>query len=114
MGASGEDQVGLPLDSVLGRMSGLVIGTAALALAGPTTSLAGLPASSVVHLRMSTQVGATTPVTFHAREVILVLVVVLLQVDLDGNLVIGFAAGKFIKLYCDLIICLIIYVVEQT
>ncbi len=93
-------EVGPRLGSVLVRMFGLVIGTVLPVLVGHTTLLVGPAASSVEHLRM-THLGAMT-LTSHAQEVLelvavaAVAVAVAVLLDLDGNLVTGFAIGDFI------------------
>ena len=90
-------EVGPRLGSVLVRMFGQVIGTVLPVLVGHTTLLVGPAASSVEHLRM-THLGAMT-LTSHAQEVlelVAVAVAVAVLLDLDGNLVTGFAIGDFI------------------
>nr|POE88674.1 hypothetical protein CFP56_47873 [Quercus suber] len=83
---------GPPLGSVLVLMLGLVIGTALLALVEHTTLLAAQAASSVEHSRMTRLPVAMTLISL-AHEALGVAAVAAVVLDLDGNLVTGFAAG---------------------
>ncbi|KAK7818422.1 hypothetical protein CFP56_041389 [Quercus suber] len=73
-------------------MLGLVIGTALLALVEHTTLLAAQAASSVEHSRMTRLPVAMTLISL-AHEALGVAAVAAVVLDLDGNLVTGFAAG---------------------
>lgn len=84
------------LGSVLVLMLGLVIGTALLALVEHTTSLAAQAASSVELSRMTHLPVAMTLISLaHEALVLGVVAEAVVVLDLDGNLVIGFAAGDF-------------------
>ena len=84
------------MGSVLVLMLGLVIGTALLALVERTTLLAAQAASSVEHSRMTHLPVAMTLISLaHEALVLGVAAAAAVVLDLDGNLVTGFAAGDF-------------------
>ena len=86
------------MGSVLVLMLGLVIGTALLALVERTTLLAAQAASSVEHSRMTHLPVAMTLISLAHEALVLGVAAeaaAAVVLDLDGNLVTGFAAGDF-------------------
>lgn len=86
------------MGSVLVLMLGLVIGTALLAPVEHTTLLAAQAASSVEHSRMTHLPVAMTLISLAHEALVLGVAAeaaAAVVLDLDGNLVTGFAAGDF-------------------